>query len=178
MIGGTRKPMTTSDNLQNIIEIRDPDVDVVQIMKQIRENLAQRATIPDVDFPSFFFTRYQIDADTPGYFDDETYYNLEQANLTFDQIWIDSNLILSTIPLLGQLINRIKQELHNLVIYYVNLMAGIQVTFNEHILRVVNSVVEKSSQDHTQSDIVKLQNRIVELEQRLTQLESQEFSRE
>jgi hypothetical protein len=171
---------------ESIIQIEDPEIDVETVMARIREGLAERALEQDVEFPTFAVTRARRGADPR--FPEELYYQLEQANLNYDQAWVELSLIETELPLLGPFITRFKRELHQLVVFYVNRLGERQVTMNDALVRTLNELVESlegepapeglpheaGEASSTQQQLAAMQQELAELRIRLERLEARQ----
>jgi hypothetical protein len=150
----------------------DLQADVQTIMARIQESLIEHAPKDEVEYPTHAAARARYGA--PVRFSQEMYYQLEQANLNHDQIWVGLSLVESRTPLAGRLINRFKRELHRLVIYYVNMLGGRQATVNKALVHTLNPLVEKLEPPaEANPTIVALQREIDDLQARLEKLEAQ-----
>jgi hypothetical protein len=147
----------------------DLQADVQTIMARIQESLVERAPHDAVEFPTYAAARARYGE--PTRFPQELYQQLEQANLNHDQIWLELVLIKSRLPLLGRFINRFKHALHQLVIYYVNMLGGRQATVNTALVHTLNPLVERLEQPHA-ATIEALQREIADLQARLEKLET------
>ena len=158
--------------VDDIIEIREPEIDVEAIMAHIRANLATRDEEGQpVRFPSFTMDPSH-EREGNGPLSEELYYNLGQLNLNYDQIWVDSTLESRPVPVIEPLIRRLKHEFHNLSVYYVNLLAGKQVSFNAHATRIFNQMVKELERKEAEVDA--LRQEVDALRQRLARLEGAE----
>lgn len=129
----------------DIIEIRDPEVDVEEIMARIRRNIERRkaardaegVTVPDLTFD---WIAERSGEAAPR---DELYYNLRQVRQSYDKAWVSLQFIERRIPIpfVGPLLDRLRREAHNLVIFYVNTLAGRQIAFNDYVTRTLEKVV-------------------------------------
>lgn len=143
----------------DIIEIRDPEIDVQEIMQRIRERLRQRAAQEKAEpwLPNFGSEVPQVDA-SAGVFTPEMYYALQQAREQANKIWVDlllTETATQRIPFLGGLWRRIRREAHNLVLFYVNILAANQATFNNHVVRILSELVGKQEKLLDQEDALK-----------------------
>jgi len=126
-----------------LIEIHDPEVDVDQIMTQIRERVHRRreeAGYPRQDLLAFGAAAYPGELEGEGV-DADLYYHLRKANDLYHQVSVDPLLApspASRLPILGRLWRRMRQEAHNLVLYYVGRQAGRQVMVNRHLVSTLN----------------------------------------
>lgn len=171
---------------ESIIQIEDPEIDVETVMARIREGLAEHALEQDVEFPTFAVTRARRGADPR--FPEELYYQLEQANLNYDQTWVELSLVETELPLLGHFITRFKHELHQLVVFYVNRLGERQVTMNDALVRTLNELVESlemepapqnlsdedSETESTRQQLAAVQRELAELRTRLERLEARQ----
>jgi hypothetical protein len=133
-----------TDDVASVVQIDDPEIDVQTIMARIREGLVEHALDEDVEFPTFAVARARRGEATR--FPEELYYQLEQANLNYDRIWVELSLVEDQMPLVGKFINRFKRELHRLVVYYVNMLGERQVTMNDALVRTLNQLVDSLEQ--------------------------------
>ena len=129
-----------TDDVASVVQIDDPEIDVQTIMARIREGLVEHALDEDVAFPTFAVARARRGEGTR--FPEELYYQLEQANLNYDQIWVELSMVEGQMPLMGRFVNRFKRELHRLVVYYVNMLGERQVTMNDALVRTLNQLVD------------------------------------
>lgn len=171
------------DHLEEIIEIRDPEINVAEIMEEIRRNIHQRqseARDRKVVFPTFGAT---VPSDTKPTEEMERvlHHHLSQANLHYDKIGVALQFMPRPVPLIGRLWTAFRREAHNLVIFYVNTLAARQITFNDHVLRALNALAQvvmgKSRAEvvRLEAELRTLQERVAQLEQRLS---SEETDRE
>jgi hypothetical protein len=162
-----------SEQDESLVPVDDLDVQVV--MDRIRESMVEGALGDDVEYPTYAAARAQS-GDLPPRFSEELYYQLEQANLNYDQVLAELSLVESTVPLLGTVVNRFKRELHRLVVYYVNMVAERQVTVNDAVVHTLNHLVDQLEMDGArvarQPAVEALQRQVVELQERLQRLEA------
>jgi len=143
----------------DIIEIRDPEIDAQEIMRRIRERVRQRAAQKKAEpwLPDFGSEVAEVDSPT-GAFTPKMYYTLQQAREQANRIWVDLLLAETTtqrIPFLGGLWRRIRREAHNLVLFYVNILAANQAAFNNHVVRILSELVGKQEQLLDDEDTLK-----------------------
>jgi hypothetical protein len=171
------------DHLEEIIEIRDPEINVAEIMEEIRRNIRQRqsgARDRKVAFPAFDAT-VTPDAEPTEEMERVLHHHLSQANLHYDKIGVALQFMPRPVPLIGRLWTVFRREAHNLVIFYVNTLAARQITFNDHVLRALNALAQmvmgKSQAEvaRLEAELRTLQERVAQLEQRLS---SEETDRE
>ena len=153
--------LTTDDpapDLERIVEIRNPAVDVTQVMADIRETLRQHGPFQQPNVPAFGMV--------PDEGTDALAFHLQQANLNYDQVFVEVNVIRPRIPVIGGLVMRTKTLLHELAVYYVNLHAGQQINVNASLVRALNVLAQSREQELAvlRSEVARLAERIAVLE--------------
>jgi hypothetical protein len=165
------------DAIEAVVQIDDPEIDVQTIMERIREGLVEHALDEEVEFPTFAVARARRGA-SPR-FTEELYYQLEQANLNYDEIWVELSLVEEQVPLVGAFVNRFKRELHQLVVFYVNLLGERQVTMNDALVRTLNRLVEsletgpEMATSDLAAEVAALRREVAALRSRLEALQTQ-----
>ncbi|MBI5878453.1 MAG: hypothetical protein HZB53_12460 [Chloroflexi bacterium] len=144
-------------DLEQIVEIRDPAVNVDDVMAQIRATLAAHGPLMPPDVPPL---GAQSD-------DGALAFHLTQANLTYDQVFVEMNVMRPNVPLLGGWLARLKARAHELAVYYVNQHAGLQVNFNSSLVRVLSLLAARDAEVRAlRADLERLRARLDELERR------------
>jgi hypothetical protein len=141
----------------DLIEIHDPEIDVDEIMQEIRERIQRRRQelgYPRQTFPTFGAAAYPGEPEGQDY-DEDLYYHLRKANESYMQLAVDPVLSPSPatrIPILGRLWKQIRQEAHNLVLFYLGKLASRQVSVNRHLVSTLNrmAVELREQQDQIQ----------------------------
>lgn len=77
----------------------------------------------------------------------EFYEQLEAAEQLHNQIGIKLQIVPSTTPLIGPLLDRIRYKLHELVLFYVNQLATEQIGFNGYMLQAIRLLAEEIEKD-------------------------------
>jgi len=150
----------------DLIEIHDPEIDVTQIMDQIRERIRQRREelgYPRQSFPKFGAAAYPGEPEGED-FDADLYYHLRRANDLYYQIGVESSLAPSpttSLPVVGRLWGLIRREAHNLVLFYLGKSAQHQVVVNRHLVSTLNRMVIQLQQQ--QADLRALRDEIKRL---------------
>ena len=127
----------------DLIEIHDPEIDPAQIMAEIRERIQLRRAelgYESQQFISFGGARFPGRPDDIPY-DPDFYEHLEMANEQYAKVETESNLQPSPatrVPILGNIWKAIREQAHDLVLYYVNRAAMHQVNVNREIISVLN----------------------------------------
>ncbi|MCB0008135.1 MAG: hypothetical protein KDE04_16840 [Anaerolineales bacterium] len=110
-------------------------LNVEQIMQDIRAQiLAQKAAEGSETAGRIRLSGRRLPAD---FFE-----QLYQLEMSHDQLRVRAHVQPSTLPLVGPLITRFKQELHRLVIYYINQLAEQQQQVNQQTLRALTLMAE------------------------------------
>ncbi len=135
-----------TETIDNLIEIRDPNIDPDRIMEQIRERIRQRREelgYPEQKFPVFGAVAYPGEPEE-GDFDADLYYHLRRSNEVYNQASVEISLAPSPVtrlPVLGRLWALVRREAHNLVLFYVGGLARQQVAVNRHLVSTLNRMV-------------------------------------
>jgi hypothetical protein len=163
----------SEEELDAIIEIRDPEIDAEAIMRRIRENIRQRRTEAEaqgLDYEAFVEGLYS--AQVTARFEHSLYYDLRRMSVGYDNIGVGLSLTESRLPLVAPLVQRVRAALHHLVIYYTNKLAGQQARFNEYVVRALTGLVKALEEGPTPDDVGALRQEVAELRARLEQLET------
>ena len=167
------------DHLEEIIEIRDPEINVAETMEEIRRNIRRRHNETrggKVTFPNFDATVIP-DAEPTEEMERVLHHHLSQANLHYDKIGVALQFMPRPVPLIGRLWTAFRREAHNLVIFYVNTLAARQITFNDHVLRALNTLAQMVM-GKSQAEVVRLEAELRTLQERVAQLEQRLSSEE
>jgi hypothetical protein len=157
----------------DLIEIHDPEIDPAQIMEQIRERIRQRREelgYPRQEFPAFGAAAYPGEPEGED-FDADLYYHLRRANDLYCQIDVGPLLAPSPatqVPILGRLWKQIRQEAHNLVLFYVGELARQQVAVNRHVVSTLNRMAVQLQEQ--QEELQTLRDELNRLHKRLDDL--------
>lgn len=150
----------------DLIEIRDPEIDPEEIMASIRRRVAQRRQEAGYDekrFPTYGGMGYPGEpSDMP--YDPQLHHALREANEQFARFDMGVNLASSPatrMPVIGRLWARIRQEVHNLVIFYVNRAVRHQVGVNRALVQTVNHLASQN-QDQ-QRELTALRRQVADL---------------
>lgn len=162
--------LSTSNGLpnHNLIEIRDPEIDPIAIMDEIRARVEKRRQELGYDkrhFPAFGTADYPGEPEDIPY-DGALYQQLRLANRSYANVETKPVLVSSPatrIPILGRLWGLIRGGAHNLVLFYVNRTVAQQVTINRHMVSVLNRL---TAETQTQARQIKaLQDELNQLKQ-------------
>lgn len=158
----------------DLIEIHDPAIDPAEIMAEIRERIQKRREelgYVTQRFSSFGETQFPGRPEDVAY-DPDLYDHLELANELYLQVETKADLQSSAalrVPILGSLWSMIREQAHQLVLFYVNREVSHQIGVNREIVSVLNKLATINVDQ--QREINKLQNANHQLRRRLEELE-------
>ncbi len=138
-----------AQGIEGVIEIKDPEIDVEEIMQRIRKNIQQRRGEQGYQEPDFpVFSPDDLgDESALAAFDSQLLYNLRQANEHYNKIWVELEtgkaLPQDRIPALGRLRQALKRRVLNTIIFQVNALARNQITFNKYAVSVLNRLATR-----------------------------------
>ena len=139
-------------------------------MREIRSRIQQRraqAEAQGLDFDALAEGRFT--PDRPTRFNAELYYELRRLSLSGEQIGVGLSLTTSRLPLIGSLVQRVRLALHQLVIYYVNMLARQQSRVNAYDARAW-SVLMADLETKT-AEVEASQRELTELRARIDRVE-------
>lgn len=152
-----------------LITINDPAIDSAAIMAEVRARIQQRRAELGYEpqrFSSFGGAQFPGRPDDLPY-DPDYYDHLEMANELYWQVETDANLQVSPAtraPVVGKLWAGVREQAHQLVLYYVNRHISHQTSVNREIIGVLNKLTEVN---------VEQQREIARLRQELEALRAQ-----
>ncbi len=167
-----------SGDVEQVVEIRDPEIDADTIMRQIREKIRQRraqAEAQGLDYEALV-EGLGISPEAAR-FDRHLYYNLRRISVSYDKLGVGLSLTASHVPIISPLMQRARAVLHHLVIYYTNMLAGQQARFNEHVMRVLTGLVKALEQGPSPDEVEALRRDVQALRAQLEQLEAARANR-
>lgn len=100
------------------------------------------------------------------------YFHLRQVNQPYTRFNVELDLSpsrLDRLPVIGLLWNSLRRHLHSLSIFYVGKVVHPMITFNRHLVTILNVVVRQGQQ--RDAELTELKQRLSELEARLARLE-------
>jgi hypothetical protein len=157
-------------DLEPVIEIRDPEINVEEIMTRIRERISQRraqASAQGLDYDRLAGDAKVIPSGTLA---TDLYYDLHQLRTTAESIWVPSAMRDRHFPpLINSALFRLENLLHRLALKYVNMLAGRQVVFNRAASSILTSTVRELEQ--TDARVETLDQQVSALRERLAKLE-------
>lgn len=115
-------------------------VDIEAIMREIRSEILRQKSVT-AEIPS-------ITTSMSGKrFPPELYEHLYQAALVYDVSGMKLHLAGGSVPIIGSLARRLRQKVHELVLFYVNKLAARQTEFNKHLFSAVSILVASLESD-------------------------------
>lgn len=75
------------------------------------------------------------------------YEHLYLASMTYNQTETELYVTPSSVPLIGGLIDRLRRQIHNVVIFYVNRSVAKQIQINRHLLQALSILAEAYEAD-------------------------------
>ena len=76
-----------------------------------------------------------------GAFSETVYERLEEAGVLSRFIYVQPFLTPSHLPVIGKLLQKVRGAIHELVIFYVNQLAGVQGAFNREVVGCLAALV-------------------------------------
>ena len=141
-------------------------LDSEAIMREIRSRIQQRrqqAEAQGIDFDALAEGRFTPDRSTR--FNAELYYELRRLSLSGEQIGVSLSLTSAHVPLIGSLIQRVRLMMHQVVIYYVNMLARQQARVNVYDARAWAALM--SDLEIKAGEIEALRNEVADLRSQL-----------
>jgi hypothetical protein len=152
------------------LQVTDAALDAEAIMREIRARIQQRraqAEAQGLDFDALAEGRFT--PDRPTRFNVELYYELRRLSLSGEQIGVGLSLTTSRLPLIGSLVQRVRLALHQLVIYYVNMLARQQSRVNAYDAQAWSVLM--ADLETKAAEVEGLQRELAELRARIDRLE-------
>lgn len=153
------------------------DINVDEIMAQVREKVRQSrqaAQAEGLESRSFVFDDYPNEAISDTY-DADLYAHLRQVNQPHQILGVRRVMrssVLSRWPIFGSIWQQIQRQVHDLVIFYANALAGEVVGYQRHVAGVLNRLVGWSQAKD--NEIALLQQEIQRLKERIETIENKQ----
>jgi hypothetical protein len=163
-------------DVEQVIDIRDPEINVEEIMARIRERLRQRRT--QASAQGLDYDRLVGDDRTvaSGTLSTDLYYDLHQLRTTAESIWVPSAMRDRHFPpLINSVLFRLENLFHRLALKYVNMLAGRQVVFNRAAVGVLTGTLRALEQN--QARVETLEKQVSELRECLAKFEQSSSTR-
>jgi hypothetical protein len=152
----------------DLIEIHDSETSPTLVIEQIRERMRKRRE--ELGYEQHGVSAFGA-TDPLGGVDDipqdcDLYYPLRMANEIYAQVETTAILVPSPatrVPILGRLWKLVRQEFHNLILFYVNRSNTHQTNVNRYLISALNQLTVLSQEQ--QRIITLLQKEIQALRQ-------------
>ena len=105
-------------------------------------------------------------------FSTAVYDALDEASVVMDSIYVQPALTPPHLPLIGGLWQKVRIQAHNLVVFYVNRLAGLQGVFNREIMAALSGLVrdlDHDSREDVRAEIAALRAEVSALRMRVEQ---------
>lgn len=157
----------------DVIEIRGPEVSQDEIIAQIQARIQDRRTLAQAKGLDYDQLAEGSPSDRSGRVDPELHYELQQACKAAEAIGVSMSMVERSVPFAGKFATRLRRELHSLVLYYVNMLAGRQMVFNRAVAQVLVGLVTDFDQaemraEALEAEVTALKQRIEALTEGLT----------
>lgn len=155
--------------IEPVIDIRDSEINVEDIMNRIRARVHQRrleASAQGVDYD-------HVIEDLPrgtgsGEQGSDLLYDLHQLRVSASAQGVGVAMRDRKVPLLNPVLYRVEHLLHRLVVKYVNMLAGRQISFNQTSVHALTELTRLLEEKDARVGDLELQVR--ELKEELAQL--------
>jgi len=151
------------------IEIRDPEINVAEIMQRLRARIRERhaaTQTPDAEDAAMLETRAPI---APGdYTDADFASDMRLLETRADAILVSLAMRDRHLPIFNSLFYRFEVLLHRLALKYVNQLAGRQVLYNTAAANVIATLAQKLALSEARTK--KLEDELRDLRARVTKL--------
>jgi len=128
------------DDLSSLISIRNPEIDVEAVLARVRARLQQRRAMAANSKAG----RWPVTSVSPSQgqlLEPEIYAALAEAQAVAEEAWVTVNVRDERLPLVNALWNRLKTAFHEVIVLYVNGLAGRQTTFNVAATRLIVTLI-------------------------------------
>ena len=167
-----------NDETADIVNIRDPEIDAEAIMRDIRARIRQRRAQAEAQGLDYEALAAGLPAESVGRFEADLYFDLRRLSVSYDEVGVKLSLTETRLPLIGGVVQRVRAALHQVILYYVNMLARQQARINKYNLRVLTALTRDLEADATSADIEALRQEIAWLRERIERLESELGSRQ
>ncbi len=117
------------------------DVNIEEIMQEIRQQILQQRRVGKPPLP------VKGDRLSPQFYE-----QLYQATLLQGEVGVKIQVSPSGVPLIGPIIDKLREKIHELVLFYVNQSVSQQAAINDHILQLITLLSQEMEEDVTESD--------------------------
>lgn len=140
-------------------------------MERIRQEASRRRAEEEPYFPAF---KEEVPPSRSAeVVSKELAYELQEAYYHHDRAWVSAQPQPTRVPLLGRVLARLKGELHDLIVFYVNSLAAKQTSFNAHSVRATARLAEATAAKASQTEVEALRREVEELREKVARLEAE-----
>ncbi|MFH1485563.1 MAG: hypothetical protein ABIH46_05785 [Chloroflexota bacterium] len=134
------------------IDVLAPGVDVERLFKTIESNLASQRTGSwrGLFVPSYDDLLDPVGGDDTAMPRTELEYYLRQVRAA--DVTVTPLVLPSGVPIVGRLLDLLKRQLHNLILFYVNILAGKQSHHNAQVFRAITILSKEVLRLRTEAD--------------------------
>jgi len=107
-------------------------------------------------------------------FSTTVYETLEEASVVMNSLHVQPSLSPPHLPLVGHLWQKVRARAHDLVLFYVNRLAGAQSMFNREIVAALSTLVsdlDRGGRADLQGEIAALRDEVASLRAQVAQLQ-------
>lgn len=151
---GTRR--RGKSRVRDSIEVRSPAVDAERLLKAVEANMAARRAGPWMGYIPSYDDLMDATADEGSPPRSEAEYYLQR--LRFSDVSVTPDVRPSGVPVFGRLLDLLRRQLHNLVLYYVNILAAKQAHHNAQVFRMVTYLNRERRRLRAELDKMKAQD--------------------
>ena len=144
-------------------EPRASEIDAEAIMRQIRANIHKQRAQAEAQGQGKDFVEEPYASQVTTRFDHRLYDALQRMSDGYDKVGVGLLLTESRLPFIAPLVQRVRASLHQLIIYYVNTLAGQQARFNERVVLAIKTLVEELEKDPIPNEVESLRQEIAQL---------------
>jgi hypothetical protein len=118
-------------------------INIEEIMQAVRQQILEKKGQTAVNTPTLTIQGKRLPPDF--------YEHLYQAGMTYDQIQPKLYVTANNIPLIGGLLQTLRQKIHELVLFYVNQLAVNQIQVNHHLLQALNILAAELEREESKA---------------------------
>ncbi|MCP5101625.1 MAG: hypothetical protein GY943_39275 [Chloroflexi bacterium] len=152
------------NNLDQIIQIKDEQVDKTAVLHTIQTYL-QQLPPDEMPFPTYELTLAHYRED--GHFSPALFSRLTQLHEKHDRLWVEPDTQTQPTGWIQRLMGIVKRPFHQISTYYVNKLAQQQLEINNSTHKLINQLILELQQPDPH--IAELKAQIADLEKQLAQ---------
>ncbi|MBI4301398.1 MAG: class I SAM-dependent methyltransferase [Chloroflexi bacterium] len=144
--------------IEEVFEVKSPTINQEQVAQSLRNRMANRSRDDELYLPTFGVSDPSIETKKPQNAIEYHLWHLQRMDFA-----VQRNLIPSSLPILGRLTDYLKRQFHDLVLYYVNILAAKQAAFNAEILWALRSLARDVYHIQNQKKASEIEMRMVKV---------------